>query len=592
MTAGARYTVVRKIASGGMAEIYLGTQHGAAGFERPIVIKRIRPEFSASAQFQTMLQDEARIAMGMHHGNVVQVLDLGTAGGQWFLVLELVDGWDVDTLLRRANAAGVPFPPSLALYVTAQVCRALQYAHTRAKDGAPLNIVHRDVSPENILVSDQGEVKLADFGIATASNKQDKTSAGIVKGKLGFMSPEQANGTPMDARTDVYALGCALYVMVTGVRPFQGKTELEVLLRHQEGAFIPPLEAAPDLHPDLVAMILKALARDVDFRYASAEEMLFDVERIQRAAFGASGQTELRQWLQELAVLDQTPTTTQRPPPLRKSGDMESGIPDLADGSALILQDVGLPAPITSSTNLMALEDAVTQPALELPAAVVETRAAQRRVSPAVAAGLIVLVLGGASAAAQWLWQDLNPTDDVDTPLPQPPPETATPATTLPAVQPVSTAPVVLPDAGGAQVTLDAAVAVAEPAAADAAVEEAPEVVEAPREEEPEEPDPPPPSRAPAPGVSRPPADRHVSPTSVSVKLESDPPGATVLVNNKVFGTTPTRIRFKPGLTHDVVFRKEGYAEQVRRVYVSNVKNQSVQVTLVKGGKKKGWWPF
>ncbi len=586
MTTGARYTVVRKIASGGMAEIYLGTQHGAAGFERPIVIKRIRPEFSASAQFQTMLQDEARIAMGMHHGNVVQVLDLGTSGGQWFLVLELVDGWDVDTLLRRATAAGIAFPPSLALYVTAQVCRALQYAHTRAKDGAPLNIVHRDVSPENILVSDQGEVKLADFGIATAANKQDKTSAGIVKGKLGFMSPEQANGTPMDARTDVYALGCALYVMVTGARPFQGKTELEVLLRHQEGAFIPPQDVAPNLHPDLVAMILKALARDVDFRYASAEEMLFDVERIQRAAFGASGQTELRQWLQELSLWDQTPTTTQRPPPLRKSGDMDSGIPDLADGSALILQDVGLPAPITSSTNLMALEDAVTQPALELPAAVVETRAAQRGVSPAVAAGLIVLVLGGASAAAQWVWQDLKPTDDVDAPLPPAPPETTTTAT-----QPAPTAPVVaLLDAGGALVTLDAAVA--ETPAADAAVEEAPEVVEASREDEPEEPEPSPPSRVPAPGVSRPPADRHVSPTSISVKLESDPPGATVLVNNKVFGTTPTRIRFKPGLTHDVVFRKEGYAEQVRRVYVSNVKNQSVQVTLVKGGKKKGWWPF
>src|SRR5881628_3539711 len=197
MAGHGRYTIVSKLADGGMAEIFLGIQHGAEGFEKPVVLKRVLSAFSADPQFRNMFLDEAHISMGLSHGNIVQVLDVGLSGDRTFLVLELVEGWDLSHIMERAQATGPehPWPPSLALHVTAQLCRALAYAHSkRSPDGRPLGIVHRDVNPTNVLISEQGEVKLADFGIAKAERKREQTAAGIIKGKIGFMSPEQASG--------------------------------------------------------------------------------------------------------------------------------------------------------------------------------------------------------------------------------------------------------------------------------------------------------------------------------------------------------------------------------------------------------------
>jgi serine/threonine-protein kinase len=169
----ARYKVTRKIADGGTAELYLGVQRGAAGFERRIVIKRVRAAYMADPATRETLVDEAHVAMSLNHSNIVQVLDLGFSAGRYFLVLELVDGWDLSVLLERARHADLPLPPELSLHVAAEVCRALAFAHAKTNAaGAPLGIVHRDLNPHNVLVSEQGEVKLTDFGIATA-----KTSA-------------------------------------------------------------------------------------------------------------------------------------------------------------------------------------------------------------------------------------------------------------------------------------------------------------------------------------------------------------------------------------------------------------------------------
>src|SRR5688572_22406127 len=168
-----RDTVVRKLAEGGMAEIFLARQHGSEGFERLVVLKRIHSGFVADEQFRNMLIDEAHISMSLHHNNIVQVLDLGRAAGRLFLVLELVDGWDLAWVLERTEAVKRPIPMGLALYVMAEVCRALAYAHGRSDvHGQPMGIVHRDISPQNVLVSEQGEVKLADFGIAKALTKR------------------------------------------------------------------------------------------------------------------------------------------------------------------------------------------------------------------------------------------------------------------------------------------------------------------------------------------------------------------------------------------------------------------------------------
>ncbi|MDX2019142.1 MAG: protein kinase [Deltaproteobacteria bacterium] len=299
----------RKLAEGGMAEIFLAKQHGSQGFEKPVVLKRIHAALYADEQFRNMLIDEAHISMGLMHNNIVQVLDLGQAGGRYFLVLELIEGWDLGRIIRRAANAHVPVPPEIGLYIVAQVCRALGYAHSKTNvSGKHLGIVHRDVSPQNVLISEQGDVKLADFGIAKARrSKRESTDTGVVKGKIAFMSPEQAMGQELDARSDLYSLGTLLYLLVTGVRPFEGATDLEILLRVQNGEMTPPLTVMPSMEPAVAAVIDRAMQFDREQRYNSADEMLADIESALRSVFSSPGQTELKHWLAELSRLDGEP---------------------------------------------------------------------------------------------------------------------------------------------------------------------------------------------------------------------------------------------------------------------------------------------
>ncbi|MBI5479849.1 MAG: serine/threonine protein kinase, partial [Deltaproteobacteria bacterium] len=358
-----RYTISRKIAEGGMAEIFLGTQHGAAGFQRPVVVKRIHAVFSASPQFRNMFVDEAHIAMSLNQGNIVQVLDLGMVGGRYFLILELVDGWDLNRILERAEAEGWPLPPELALYIVAEVGRGLAFAHGREREGRPLGIVHRDVSPHNVLISEQGEVKLSDFGIATAENRREQTLAGTVKGKIGFMSPEQASGKAIDARSDVFSLGATLYLTVTGKRPFAARSDLEALLRTQACDFPAPLVARPDLHPEVAKIVEKAMKKSPLARYQSAEQMLLDVERVQRSVLKPVGKTELKAWLTELAARDGAPPTS------RAAAFASDGAPGELplDGSVIVLGDSDLePA---GPRTLAGVDSRPAAPGAEAPAA-------------------------------------------------------------------------------------------------------------------------------------------------------------------------------------------------------------------------------
>src|SRR5450432_4017494 len=316
MSLQARYTILRKIADGGTAEIFLAKQHGAHGFEKAVVLKRIFTAFYADPQFRHMLVDEAHIAMTLSHSNIVQVLDLGEVDGRYFLALELVDGWTLDRTLKRAQAAGVPFAPALALYVTAEVCRALAYAHAKAsRDGQPLGIVHRDVSPHNVMLSAEGEVKLTDFGIAKAQNRKEQSLGNMIKGKISFMSPEQASGAPLDARSDLFSLGTMLYVMITRRLPFDAATDYETLMLVKSGDYLPPETARPGLNPELYRVIRKAMSKSASERYQKAEEMLLDVEQVMRLAFRAVGQTELQRWLADLTAKDGVPALTRELPP-------------------------------------------------------------------------------------------------------------------------------------------------------------------------------------------------------------------------------------------------------------------------------------
>ena len=337
-----RYTIVGKLADGGMAEIFLAKQHGAEGFEKLVVMKRVLTAFSADPQFRNMFIDEAHISMSLSHGNIVQVLDVGLAGERTFLVLELVEGWDLELILERAQATGPehPWPPSLALYVTAQICRGLAYAHAkRAPDGRPLGIVHRDVNPTNVLVSEQGEVKLADFGIAKAERKREQTGAGIIKGKIGFMSPEQALGRALDARADLFSAGTMLYLMLTGRKPFEAPSELESMLRAQRAEFTPPEELNSYLPPEATMIVNRAMRREASARYQTADEMLIDVERVLRSQYNSAGQTELKIWLAELARRDgAVPMGRLSAVPF----PAEDGSGDLSAGVSVELSDVGV----------------------------------------------------------------------------------------------------------------------------------------------------------------------------------------------------------------------------------------------------------
>ncbi|HVU51072.1 MAG TPA: serine/threonine-protein kinase, partial [Polyangia bacterium] len=315
MSLQSRYTILRKIADGGTAEIFLAKQHGAHGFEKSVVLKRIFTAFYADPQFRHMLVDEAHIAMSLSHSNIVQVLDLGEVDGRYFLALELVDGWTLDRTLKRAQAAGVPFAPALALYVTAEVCRALAYAHAKTRNGQPLGIVHRDVSPHNVLLSAEGEVKLTDFGIAKAENKKEQSLGNMIKGKISFMSPEQASGGKLDARSDLFSLGTMLYVMITRRLPFDAATDYEALMLVKSGDYLPPETARPGLNPELYRVIRKAMSKSPDERYQKAEEMLVDVEQVMRLAFRPVGQTELQRWLADLSAKDGVPPLTRETPP-------------------------------------------------------------------------------------------------------------------------------------------------------------------------------------------------------------------------------------------------------------------------------------
>jgi len=315
MSLQARYTILRKITDGGTAEIFLANQRGVHGFEKLVVLKRIFPAFYADPQFRNMLVDEARIAMSLNHSNIVQVLDLGEDEGQYILALELVDGWTLDAVIRRVRAARSTMPPALALHVTAEVCRALAYAHAKMDgDGKPLGIVHRDISPHNVLLSEQGEVKLTDFGIATAGNQREAGGEKIIRGKIAYMSPEQASGATLDSRSDLFSVGTMLYVMLCGRFPFDAPTDLELLLLVKGGRFVPPESARPGLHPELVRLLNKLMDPDVAARYQGADEVLADVEQIMRTTFKAVGQTELKRWLQDLSIRDGVPPLTKAAP--------------------------------------------------------------------------------------------------------------------------------------------------------------------------------------------------------------------------------------------------------------------------------------
>lgn len=589
MAGHGRYKIVRKIADGGMAEIFLATQHGAEGFERPVVLKRILQALVADPQFRNMMIDEAHVAMSLNHSNIVQVLDLGQAKGRYFLALEFVDGWDLNQILNRLRAlSGFSLPPELALYITAEVCRALSYAHAKTRDGKALGIVHRDISPHNVLISDQGEVKLTDFGIAKAMGRRERTGAGIIKGKLAFMSPEQASGSVLDARSDLFSVGTMLYLLTTGKKPFEAPTDLEAILRVRQCDFPPPEAVNPAIPPKLASLIVKAMRAAPSERYQSAEEMLIDIEAVQRSVFQPAGQTELKRWLAELQQRDGIPPIGRASP---QATETEQDVVDLVEGADVILEESG-------AENTEPPLPAVPPRAPPTPPPVPTPATAEPRPSRRGWSALLLTIIAG---SAVWLYIKRRPApapagtrtaDEPDPVLAQAPPAAPDPE---PAPQPQAVAPEPQPDATAPPAIEPPPLEGAADAPPDAGAHEeedeeesllrrtepgATEAVIGP-EESVAEPPPPTPTKKTAITPSRP------TPEQVSVKIVTRPEGAVIRLNKRVFGRAPMSLRFAPGRTYELSFVKRGYVTGTKRFVVTGRKNQTVNITLRKQPTQK-----
>jgi len=274
-----KYLLLEKLAVGGMAQLYRAKITGVQGFEKLIAIKTILPHLSSEKELLNSFIDEAKLAALLHHQNVVQIYDFGTMEGSYFIAMEFLLGKDLRQVFGKSHERDLPLSNEHALYITNRICSGIDYAHT-LKDfqGKPLNIIHRDISPQNIFVTYEGEIKIVDFGIAKAASQSTITQFGMIKGKVAYMSPEQASGRPIDHRSDIFSIGILLYEMVTGKRMFTGTDTLQILAKVSRAEFEPPEVAHSGLPPKIYQVLNKALMKEPEERYQSCGEMLADLE--------------------------------------------------------------------------------------------------------------------------------------------------------------------------------------------------------------------------------------------------------------------------------------------------------------------------
>ncbi|NVB77330.1 MAG: serine/threonine protein kinase, partial [Kofleriaceae bacterium] len=273
-----KYEILRKLATGGMAEIYLARSTGTAGFEKIVVLKRILPSQAEDPQFVAMFLEEARLAATLHHPNIADVHDVGEDNGTYFFTMEYVYGQDARVVRHETRRRNEPIPLPVALAIVSGAAAALGHAHAKkGPDGKPLGLVHRDVSASNIMLSYDGAIKLVDFGIARASTSNHKTQTGTLKGKVPYMSPEQCKGFPLDRRSDLFSLGIVMFELTTGQRPFRGNSDFAIMDMIVNGGGPKPSEVVADYPPELERIVIRLLERKPDDRYATAEDLIADL---------------------------------------------------------------------------------------------------------------------------------------------------------------------------------------------------------------------------------------------------------------------------------------------------------------------------
>jgi hypothetical protein len=324
-----RYEVIRRMAVGGMAEIYLARAAGPEGIEKLVVIKRIQPRLASTREVVTMFLDEARIAATLRHSNIVQLYDIGEADGEYFFAMELLHGEDAGTLMQALEQRGRRLALEHAVGIVANVCAGLHYAHEKiGRDDAPLGIVHRDVSPSNVFVTTDGEVKLLDFGVAKAAHRLSVTTGGVPKGKLAYMSPEQVSGQPLDRRSDIFSLAVLLWELSTSRRLLRGKNEYEIMKAISDEDAPPPSVFLDGYPPALERIVMKGLARDRDRRFQTAQELQLALEELAREQKLAVSSIALAALMKELFGIQRTGFLAPSSPP------PEVAVPPTAHGAA------------------------------------------------------------------------------------------------------------------------------------------------------------------------------------------------------------------------------------------------------------------
>jgi eukaryotic-like serine/threonine-protein kinase len=295
-----KYYLLERINVGGMAEVFRAKAFGVEGFERLVAVKRILPNIAEDKEFIRMFIEEAKLAVQLNHANIAQIFDLGVVDGAYYIALEHVHGRDLRGMFDRCRQLGEPMPVSQACFVVMKLCEGLDYAHNkRDQAGREVHLVHRDVSPQNVLVSFEGEVKIIDFGIAKAAGKGSKTQAGILKGKFGYMSPEQVRGIPIDRRSDVFSCGIVLYELLTGERLFVGESDFSTLEKVRNVEILPPSTYNRRIPDELERIVLKALAKDPEERYQNAIDLHDELQAFVYTAGEFYSRKDLAGWMKK-----------------------------------------------------------------------------------------------------------------------------------------------------------------------------------------------------------------------------------------------------------------------------------------------------
>lgn len=513
------YFLLKKIAAGGMAELYKGKKSGEKGFEKLLAIKMILPHLAASDEFVSMFIDEAKVAALLNHQNIVQIYDLGRIEDSYCIVMEYVRGKDLRTVISRGIASGNRMSAEHACLITANALAGLSYAHRKRDKGEELSIVHRDISPQNILISYEGEIKIVDFGIAKAATQSRDTQAGVLKGKLAYMSPEQALGKPLDMRSDVFSTGIVLYEALTGRKLFQGDTDIATL-ELVRAAKVDPLPTSLDgeFPKKLEDIVLKALAKEPEDRYQSAAEMESVLLEFMRSAGYATSGYSLSEYMYSLF-----------------RADIEQEIMEERELDQTIVADAltvdTLAGPVANSGAQAAPAPAPAAPSITpAPQAAPEARGGKSSLAVVLASVALVAGIG--------VWAGSKFMSKADTPdTPPAVTEAAQPgAAAQPA--PVAAAPSPAPDSRNTKT------ASANPAPAAPAAKAAP--------------------AAPA-----------------SATISSEPPGASVSVDGRSSGRTPLNIAgLAPDRPHKVVMSMAGYRDWSDSFTAGPGENASVHASL------------